>query len=520
MSVVDDAPDRWAAYSDLRPRVAPGWHLETITGPSRLGGANGMTFGPDGRLHVTQVFGSQVTAIDVETGAHAPFSPLGAGITGPDDAIFGADGTLYATEPMFGRVTARHADGTYRVVRDGLPAANGVTMDHERRRLFVDEFRPGGRLLELDPTGAGEPRVLLEDLAGPNAPAMGPDGRLYFPQVFANEVWRYDLDTAAAELVAGDLFRPTAVKFDSRGRLVVSVAGTGEVVAVDLESGAREILARVGLGIDNVSVGPEDRIFVSHFVDGSVAEVTPGRERELSPPGLLGPHGLAVDADGTVLFADGLSVGAVSGGSAQRRIRLLIDLPGLAVGVAPFAGGLAVLSAAGEVLTYTGGEPVVLASRLAGPTCLRADGDRLLVAERSGGRISAVGRDGTVTPLLEALPAPAAVDRLSDGYVIGAGRAVLLVAGDGTQRRIDGFGDAQGVAALGDVVIVADAARHELVALDVASGRRDVVVHGMPVGLPVEATVPAAFSPLAVDDTGGVLVGANGDGSIRRLTRT
>src|ERR1043165_8055772 len=109
--------DRWSAYSDVTPRPAAGWRFEVVVPPSRLGGSNGMTFGPDGRLHVTQVFGSQITAIDVETGRHEVSSPLGGGIAGPDDAIFGADGTLYATEPMFGRVTARQPDGTYRVVR-------------------------------------------------------------------------------------------------------------------------------------------------------------------------------------------------------------------------------------------------------------------------------------------------------------------------------------------------------------------------------------------------------------------
>jgi len=181
------------------PTVARGWTLETVVPPSRLGGANGMTVGPDGRLYVTQVFFSQVTAIDVDTGEHEVFSRLGSGIRGPDDGIFGADGTFYATEPMFGRVSARAADGSYRVVADDLPGANGVTMDHAGRRLFVDEFRPGGRLMELDPTGAAPPRIFLDGLAGPNAPAMGPDGRLWFPQVFADQVWWYD-DVAAKKL--------------------------------------------------------------------------------------------------------------------------------------------------------------------------------------------------------------------------------------------------------------------------------------------------------------------------------
>ncbi len=512
--------DRWSAYSDLTPTVAAGWRLDVVTPPSRLGGANGMTLGPDGRLYVTQVFGSQITAIDVESGAHEVCSPLGGGIAGPDDAIFGADGTLYATEPMFGRVTARDPDGTYRVVADDLPAANGCTMDHAGHRLFIDEFRPGGRLLEVDPRGNDAPRVLLEDLDGPNAPAMGPDGKLYFPQVFADQIWSYDLDTGEARLVVDGLRRPTAVKFDSRGRLVTSVAGAGQILAIDVATGAPEVLAEVPLGIDNVSVGAGDRIFVSHYVDGRVAEETAGRARELSPPGLLGPHGLVVDADGTILFADGLSVGAVRNGSAERDHRLLVDLPTLAIGVAPFADALVVLGATGELLRYAGdGEPTVFAGGLLGSTAIRVDGDRLLVAERAAGRITAVDRNGTASPALDGVAAPASVDRLGDGYVIGAGSAVLVVDASGNETRIDGFGDAQGVAAIGSQVVVADAARHELVVVDVLTGRRDVVVTGAPVGPAVDgALVPAAFAAVAADGAGGYLVGCNGDGSIRRLT--
>ncbi|MCU1501884.1 MAG: strictosidine synthase family protein [Ilumatobacteraceae bacterium] len=514
--------DRWSTYTDLVPAVAGGWRFDVVTPPSRLGGANGMTFGPDHRLYVTQVFGSQVTAIDVETGEHAVFSPLGACITGPDDGIFGADGTFFATEPTFGRVTARDPDGTYRVVRDDLPGANGVTMDHAGRRLFIDEFRPGGRLLELDPAGVAEPRVLMDDLAGPNAPAMGPDGLLYFPQVFADQVWSFDLDSGTGRLAVDDLARPTAVKFDSRGRLVVSEAGAGRIVAIDLATGAREVLAEVALGIDNVSVGADDRIFVSHYVDGRVAEETAGRQRVLSPPGLLGPHGLAVDETGAVLFADGLSVGVVVDGVAERRIRLLVDLPTLALGVAPFDGALAVLGASGEVLRYDEGaaEPTVLATGLVDPTCMRVDGGRLLVSERHAGRVSAVDRGGRITPLLRDLPSPAAVDRLGDGYVVSAGPVVLLIDAGGNERRVEGFGDAQGVAVVGMLVLVADAARHELVLVDVATGRREVVVAGAPVGSAVPGVVPAAFSPVAADGAGGFLIGCNGDGSIRRLTRS
>ena len=479
------ATDRWAAYTDLTPTVAAGWSLTTVTPPSRLGGSNGITVGPDGRLYVTQVFFSQVTAIDVDTGEHSVFSPLGSGIRGPDDGIFGADGTFYATEPMFGRVTALAPDGTYRVVAADLPGANGVTMDAARQRLFVDEFRPGGRLMELDPTGSAPPRFLLDGLAGPNAPAVGPDGRLWFPQVFADQVWWYDLDSGESRLAVDDLARPTAIKFDSRGRLVVAEAAAGRITAVDITTGERTTLAEVPLGIDNLALGPDDRLFVAHYVDGRVAEETGGRSRMLSEPGLLGPHGLAVGPDGTILFADGLSAGSVRGGTAERSVRLLVDLPTLAIGIAPSDGGLAVLGAGGEVLLYgpSGGEPRTLATGLVDPTCLRADGDGFLATERRAGRVVRLDAGGAASTLLDGVAGAAAVDRLGDGFAVAAGSAVVVVDGAGSERRIDGFGDAQGIAVLGDVVVVADAQRHELVAIDLASGRRDVAVERRARGL-------------------------------------
>ena len=103
------------------------------------------------------------------------FSALGAGIAAPDDGVFGFDGTFFATEPMNATVSARNPDGTYRTLRDDLPGINGITMDPDRRRLFADEFRPGGRLWELDPAGERPPTLLADDLFTPNALAVGPD---------------------------------------------------------------------------------------------------------------------------------------------------------------------------------------------------------------------------------------------------------------------------------------------------------------------------------------------------------
>ncbi len=108
---------------------------------------------------------------------------------------FGADGKLYATEVMDGRVSVRDTAGRTRVLRDDLPCANGITV--HQGRLFIGECREGGRLMELDLDG-GEPRILLDNLPSPNAMEVGPDGLLYYPLMTANEIWRDRPRTAAS----------------------------------------------------------------------------------------------------------------------------------------------------------------------------------------------------------------------------------------------------------------------------------------------------------------------------------
>ena len=423
-----------------------------------------MTIGPDGRLYVTQVFASQVTAIDVETGVHEVFSPLGGGIVGPDDGIFAADGTFFATEPLIGRVSARPArTAAIGSCATTCPAPTASPSTTPAGGCSSTSSAQGGRLMELDPSGVAPPRFLMEDLNGPNALAMGPDGRLYFPQVFANQIWVYDLEAGKGELVVDDLNVPTAVKFDSRGRIVTSESGAGRITAIDLESGRRETLAEVPQGIDNVSVGPGDRIFVSHYVDGRVAEETAGRQRVLSPPGLLGPHGLTVARDGRLLIADGLSIAELSANGTVTRRLSPADRPARPGRrrVRCRCDDLLVATHT-EVLRYPGGSgpPSVLVAGLQGVSSIVADGDGgAIVVERDGGRVQRIARDGSSRVIASGLNQPGAVARSAAGdlYVSqGEGRPVVVLADDGARPVLDGLGDAQGLAIAGDTLLVAD----------------------------------------------------------------
>src|SRR5262245_27908917 len=130
---------RDARYTAAKPvGLAEGWSLERLTPPSRLFGANGLRTGPDGQVYVAQVTGSQISALDLATGALKTISAKGGEIIGPDDLAFDSRGNLYATEVMDGRVSVLGSDGRTRVLRDDVPAANGITV--HRDRLFVGEL--------------------------------------------------------------------------------------------------------------------------------------------------------------------------------------------------------------------------------------------------------------------------------------------------------------------------------------------------------------------------------------------
>ena len=115
--------------------------------------------------------GSQISALDIDTGAVEAISPKGGDIVAPDDLAFDDAGNLYATEVMNGRVSVRDtngiAPGTAR--RPALsPTASPCTGGGCSSASAVT----GGRLLELD-LGGGDPRVS----AGERALAQRHGGR-------------------------------------------------------------------------------------------------------------------------------------------------------------------------------------------------------------------------------------------------------------------------------------------------------------------------------------------------------
>ncbi|MEU4896982.1 hypothetical protein AB0B12_30825 [Streptomyces sp. NPDC044780] len=542
-------------FDDTGHRQATSDRLEVrrLTRANRLWGSNGVTFGPDGRLYVAQFLAGQISAVDPASGDIDVVVPLDGPVEAPDDLAFGADGSMYIADLTPGRVWRRSADGAYTLVSDQVAVPNGITCVGDR--LFVNEMKMNGRLMELFPDG-GDPAVLTDGLALGNAMQLGPDGCLYYPQMMRNQVWRIPPDGGVPELVAEEVDDPVAVRFDRGGVLVVLSRGmAGLVTRIDLATGARSVVATGIAGLDNAAFDHENRMFVSSYASGGIAELHPdGRTRVVVPRGFDGPFGITVDLGGTVYAADhfsiaspdvsasrpdsafdaasgsGLDEGGPEPGVVTRELMYSVH------NVTADNGLLHLTSQLGDVRTY---DPVrrttrVRATGLDRPTGIAVGPDgSLVVAETGAGRVLRIDDTDTVSVLAEGLdhPLDIAFDAGQRCYVSDDRRgAVLRLEDDGAAVVVaDGLGEPQGLAVRGDELFTVEVAHRRLRAISLTTGESRIDAENLAVGLPPGTTRtepepvpgvpgrPRQFAGLAVGPDGALLLSANGEGSVLRL---
>jgi sugar lactone lactonase YvrE len=526
-------PSRYALPQPVD--VAEGWRLERLTAPSRLFGANGLRTGPDGRIYIAQVTGSQISALDHRTGQLGTVSAKGGDIVAPDDVAFDARGNLYATEVMDGRVSMLDTAGRTRVLRDDVPSANGITV--HRDRLFIGECREGGRLLEFD-LGGGPPRVLLENVPSPNAMEVGPDGLLYFPVMGANEIWRIDPDGGAPQCVAGGLGVPDSVKFDSQGYIVSTQVASGQVLRIDPRSGEQRLLAQLSPGLDNCTfVG--DRVLVSNFT-GEITEISPdGTTRTMLPGGLNWPLDLTVGHDGQLYIADGTYFYVALPDGSLQTVGMLFSpgYPGFLRGVASSGPGeFVVTTSGGQLSRYrpAASESEVLADGFDQLYGVAVSPDGVVFAELGTGRVLSF-RSGSIEVLANDLRDPIGVAIDADGACLvaqaGAGR-VDKVNGSRVDTVVADLQRPQGISVRDGVLYIVDAGAKELIAFDLNTNVRRTIVSGLLVG-PPPGVVPkplkgmppfsgpqGPFAGIAAAADGTLYISADADGSILALRRS
>ena len=520
------------------PKAAAGWRLQRILGPSRLYGSNGMRFGPDGLLYVAQCFGNEITAFDTKSGARKDISRNGGPIKAPDDLAFDSNGVLYVTEFLNARVVMMSPQGKVDVLIDNVPAANGITI--YRDRIFMDECRPQAQVVELFRDGRS-PKVLADGLELANALSVGPDGMLYFPQLVKGEICRVPLEGGPLERFVDGLAIPTAVKFDNRGALLVLQAMTGEITRVDIQSRQKSRVAMLSPGLDNLVITPDDRLYVSNFMDGTITEVAPdGALKNFSPAGMSGPCGVACGADGGVYLSDFMAIVRAAGQGRSERVGWTYDaqFPGFirSLGAGP-DNLLYATTLTGDVSAYDTQKHTcqVLASGLDAPFGIaRTPAGALIAAEYGSGQVVAIEAGAKPKVLARGLDHPTGVAVRADGacFVAETGKRRVVKVNGSTTLVLEGLERPEGIAAIGDELFVIDTGTKQLWTVSISDGKSQVVASGLPVGGPPGVTpqpqpgvagfLPGPILPftgVAAGADGTVYIAANGEGSLLALRR-
>ena len=288
-----------AATGLARPAVVEDHYtMKVLVRGAPLHEANGI-WADGGRLYVATVAGAQVAVLDARNGHVIDRLSYSSA----DDVTMGPDGSLYWTDLLDGKVWRMAPDGvvTSQFVGAGI---NPITFSADGRLFAAQAILPYGQTLyELDPALVADPTPVWNPGAFPlqlNGFDFGPDGMLYAPQPYLGRVIRLDLsaDPITPQVVATGLSFPTAVKFDSRGRLfAVASADDGQVFRIDVASGAVRLVSTVptGLsGLDNLAFGTRDELYCTGGGDGSVWRILPsGEARNLSRGGLSIPTTVA-----------------------------------------------------------------------------------------------------------------------------------------------------------------------------------------------------------------------------------
>lgn len=367
-------------------------------------------------------------------------------------------------------------------------------------------------------------------MGGFNSFAPGPDGWLYGPLWFKGQVVRVNPDGGELQVIAQGVGTPASVKFDSRDNLYVLDTATGQMLRVDRGTGAVSLVVQLQPSLDNFTIGPDDRAFVTNMADNGVQEVDlrGQRYRQVMKGALAGPADITVAQDGggdVIWVADSFALRRVDGRTGEVRDVERAHAAGSRINYpnAVGAGGRHVAVPSGtSILIYdvaTGSHVTTLRGFGAVADAVELPDGDVLAIERSGRLVRARGETKTVvaeglsgsTSLAVrngvaylAQPLAGQVSRVD----LGSGAKTVLASGLNLPRALD-------VAPDGAVVVLEIGAK-QVVRLDTRGGR-EVVATNLPVGW---ITKPAPTGGgVAVGGSGVIYVSSDIENAIYKISR-
>jgi len=438
-------------------------NVEIFTEGAKISGVNGIHFGPDGYLYATSVIGSDISIVDTDNKTIVKRYGPKEGVFGPDDVAFNEKGEFYWTSILTGEVAGFNIQGEKVIAANLGPGVNPITFSDDGR-LFVAQCFFGDGLYEVDPYGIKEPRSLKEDLGpncGLNGMDWGPDGKLYGPRWFNNEVVSIDVDTGEMNVVVKGLNVPAAVKFNSKGVLHVLDTADGKVLKII--NGQLEVVASLLTGLDNFDFNSKDEIFVSSYADGSILKVTDNNIVEILPGGISHPGGLAISQNNLVV-ADIQSVRAFNLSTKEEDWVLRNIFRSSPLGASTSAASLdnniiltSWLDNTVKILDPSNGQIIKSFEGLNIPISTTKFDGHYAVALHGNTSISLLKEDGTLKILSDEFDSPTHVINYKDRLLVSdrnRGELITVSAEGDTSTLISGLDSPEGIAVINDTIFV------------------------------------------------------------------
>ncbi len=273
-----------AAVAPLQLRAA-GRRISNITVASN---PYGLRIGPDGALYVCEIGAHRISRIDLRSGA---VTPVLEGQKEPYDLRFDRKGLLFFVD---------------------MPAHQVKSFDQKTGTLTViaGTGEPGF-------SGDGGPAVSAQ-LRQPHSIAFDPAGRLLICDIGNKKIRIVDNGTIST---FATLNGPRALDFDDQGVLYVALREGNAVLRLDPKTGQYESIAKTFKfsGPKGISCSADKSIYLADTESHTIRKIDPsgavsvvagtgsksaGSEGDPLACGLSRPHGVFVDAKGTVFIGD------------------------------------------------------------------------------------------------------------------------------------------------------------------------------------------------------------------------
>ena len=438
--------------------------LEVFVTGAEIAGVNGMHFGPDGYLYAASVIGSDITVIDTDNKKIVKRYGLSEGVIGPDDVAFNSKGEFFWTSILTGEVAGFNTEGEKVIAGNPGPGVNPITFSDDDR-LFVAQCFFDNGLFELDSNGINEPRTIYSEIGefcGLNGMDWGPDGRLYGPRWFNNEVVSVDVDTGNIRKEASGFTVPAAVKFNSKGELFVLDTGAGKVVKV--LNGKNSDYAFIENGLDNLAFNEQDELFVSSYSEGYVLKVSENTVEPILPGGISHAGGIAIIGN-DIVVADIQSVKAynTSDGleSWNYKNTFRVSPMGANTSVSAYDDNLILaswLDGHVKIMRPDNGEIIESLENLNIPVSATNFNDQIAIAMHGDNSITLHDlKTGINTVLSDGFIAPTHVINYGDELLIsdrGAGQLLSVDSGGNKKIIAEGLNSPEGIAIKGSSIFV------------------------------------------------------------------